>query len=208
MDTIILCNLSCWFQKAIITKNLENCIWLKCPLLPWTCNLQRSTIPLRSSKSIALILCLYLSKFSADSRSDRTSDFVDQSDSPPTTPSSKADPFASVIASNSNLNDDDQGFQPNHFSVQNSLSCSIHSAPKLWVTKPITSRNRSDFKPNIQDLLPSTHATLAPKTIKNANHLLSNASTTISLPARLALAPFGLWPKLSPKTFANHLSLN
>ena len=31
------------------------------------------------------------------------------------------------------------------------------------------------------------------------NHLLSNASTTKSLPARLALAAFGLWPKLSPK---------
>ena len=31
------------------------------------------------------------------------------------------------------------------------------------------------------------------------NHILSNASTTKSLPARLALAPFGLWSKLSHK---------
>ena len=45
---------------------------------------------------------------------------------------------------------------------------------------------------------------LAPKPSKMPNHLLSNASTTKSLPARLALAPFGLWPKLSAKTCANH----
>ena len=71
-----------------------------------------------------------------------------------------------------------------------------------------TSRNGSDFKPNTQELLSSSHAILAPKPSKMPNHLLSNASTTKSLPARLALAPFGLWPKLSPKTFANHLSLH
>ena len=35
------------------------------------------------------------------------------------------------------------------------------------------------------------------KTIKMPNHILSNASTTKSFPARLALDPFGLWPKLS-----------
>ena len=46
------------------------------------------------------------------------------------------------------------------------------------------------------------------KTIKMSNPLLSNASTTTLPPARLALAPFGLWPKLHPKTFANHLSLH
>ena len=49
---------------------------------------------------------------------------------------------------------------------------------------------------------------IAPKPSKMPNHLLSNASTTKSLPARLVLAPFGLWPKLSPKTFANHLSFH
>ena len=36
----------------------------------------------------------------------------------------------------------------------------------------------------------------------------SNAYTTKSFPARLALAPFVLWPKLSPKIFTNHLSLH
>ena len=33
------------------------------------------------------------------------------------------------------------------------------------------------------------------------NHLLSTASTTNSLPARLALAPFGLWPKVVSQDF-------
>ena len=46
------------------------------------------------------------------------------------------------------------------------------------------------------------------KPSKIPSHLLSNASTTKSLPARLALTPFGLCPKLSPKTVANHLSLH
>ena len=46
------------------------------------------------------------------------------------------------------------------------------------------------------------------KSLKMPNHLFSNASTTKSLPARLAFAPFGLWPKLSPITFPNHLSLH
>ena len=87
------------------------------------------------------------------------------------------------------------------------LNGSMHSAPKLRITKTSTSRNGSDFKPNIQELLSSTHATLAPKPSKMPNHFVSNASTTKSLPAMLALAPFSLWPKLSPKTFANHLAL-
>ena len=43
------------------------------------------------------------------------------------------------------------------------LSGSIHSAPKLRITKTTTSRNGSDFKPNIQELLSSTYATFAPK---------------------------------------------
>ena len=88
------------------------------------------------------------------------------------------------------------------------LSGSIHSAPKLRITKTTTSRNGSDFKPNSQELLSSSHAILAPKPSKMPNHLLSNASTTKSLPARLALAPIGLWPTLSPKTFATRLSLH
>ena len=60
-------------------------------------------------------------------------------------------------------------------------------------SKNHTSRNGSDFKPNIKELLSSTHATPAPKQSKMPNHLLSNASTRESFPARLALAPFGLW---------------
>ena len=73
--------------------------------------------------------------------------------------------------------------------------------------KAVNNKNHC-FKLNIQELLSSTHATLAPKPSKMPNHLLSNVSTTKSLPARLALAPLSLWPKLSPKTFANHLSLH
>ena len=46
------------------------------------------------------------------------------------------------------------------------------------------------------------------KTIKNAKSSFVQHISKKSLPARLALAPFGLWPKLSPKTFANHLSLH
>ena len=37
--------------------------------------------------------------------------------------------------------------------------------------------------------------------------ILLGANLLFPLLTRLALAPFGLWPKLSPKTFANHLSL-
>ena len=55
------------------------------------------------------------------------------------------------------------------------------------------------FHPLMQHLL---------QTIKNAKSSLSIASTTKSHPARLPLAPFGPWPKLSPKTFANHPSLH
>ena len=88
------------------------------------------------------------------------------------------------------------------------LRGSSHSAPRLSITKTATSRNGSDFKPNIQEFLSSTHATLAAKPSKVPNHLFSNASATKLLPARLFLSPFGLWPKLSPKSFANHLSLH
>ena len=73
---------------------------------------------------------------------------------------------------------------------------------------PLIPRNGSDFKPNTQELLSSSHAILSPKPLKMPNHLLSNASTTKSLTARLVLAPIGLWPKLSPKTFANHISIH
>ena len=52
------------------------------------------------------------------------------------------------------------------------LSGSIHSAPKRGITKTTTSRNGSDFKPNTQELLSSSHAILAPKPSKMPNHLL------------------------------------
>ena len=55
------------------------------------------------------------------------------SDSSSTTPSSKASLFASVFASNSNL--DDQGVQPHHFPLQNSL-CHPLSSPHKKSAKP------------------------------------------------------------------------
>ena len=58
------------------------------------------------------------------------------SDSSSTTPSSKANLFALVFASNSNLND--QGLQPHHFPLQNSL-CHPLSSPHEKSAKPFSS---------------------------------------------------------------------
>ena len=55
------------------------------------------------------------------------------------------------------------------------LSGSIHSVPKLSRSKTTTSRNESDFKPNIQELLSSIYAKVAPKPYKISNRLLANA---------------------------------
>ena len=58
------------------------------------------------------------------------------SDSSSTTSSSKANLFASVFASNSNLND--KGLQPRHFPLQNSL-CHPRSSPHENSPKPFSS---------------------------------------------------------------------
>ena len=58
------------------------------------------------------------------------------SDSSSTTPSSKANLFASVFASNSNL--DDQGVQPHHSPLQNAL-CHPLSSPHVKSAKPFSS---------------------------------------------------------------------
>ena len=58
------------------------------------------------------------------------------SDSSSTTPSSKANLFASIFASNSNL--DDQGVQPHHFPLQNSL-CHPLNSPHEKSAKPFSS---------------------------------------------------------------------
>ena len=58
------------------------------------------------------------------------------SDSSSTTPSSKANLFASIFASNSNL--DDQGVQPHDFLLQNSPSHPL-SSPHEKSTKPFSS---------------------------------------------------------------------
>ena len=65
------------------------------------------------------------------------------SDSSSTTPSSKANLFASVFASNSNLNG--QVFQPHRFCLQNSL-CHPLSSPHEKSAKPFSSLTRPNPK--------------------------------------------------------------
>ena len=67
----------------------------------------------------------------------------DNSDSSSTTPSSKANLFASVFASNSNL--DDKGVQPHHFPLQNSL-CHPLSSPHEKFVKPFSSLTPQNAK--------------------------------------------------------------
>ena len=73
--------------------------------------------------------------------------------------------------------------------------------PRLCRMITTASRDGSDFKPNIQELLSSIHALYAPKLSKIPNRQLSIALKIKSLPASLALAPFGINKSRLPKLF-------